>query len=411
MVVVYILNFIDRQILYMLLEDIKEELVLSDTQLGFLSGIAFAIFYSTLGLPIARYADRNSRSSVIAVALFVWSGMTALTSFSQSFWQLALARVGVGVGEAGCSPPAHSLISDLFPPQRRATALAIYAIGIPVGSGLGFFLGGWLGEFYGWRQAFLIVGLPGVLMAFLVHRFLHDPPRGATAPAKVEPTSDPGNGETIRDVAKFMWPIRSFRHIALAAALHGFYGYGSSAFLPSFFRRVHGMSQSEFGTYMAAILLTAGVLGTYLGGALTDKIGRRDRRWFLWLPALATLAGLPFSFLLYLYPDRQIAFLGLIPQTLLGLLYLGPTFAMTQSLVRPSMRALASAVLLLVINLIGLGLGPQFVGILSDLLAPRFGVESIRYALLFTVVGGAVWSSLHYCLGARYLRADLDAVS
>ena len=410
LVVVYVFNFIDRQILYMLLEDIKQDLDLSDTQLGFLGGIAFAIFYSTLGVPIARLADRSSRRSVIAGALFIWSGMTAVTGFAQNFWQLALARIGVGIGEAGCSPPAHSLVSDYFPPHRRATALAIYALGIPIGAGLGNLAGGWLREFYGWRNAFIIVGLPGVFLALFVRAFLREPPRGHfDAPASPEPEPGAESKESVFDVFRFMWGLRSFRHFSIAGSLHAFYGYGAGAFVPIFFRRVHEMSAAEVGSYLAAIAVTAGVLGTFLGGAIGDWVGARDRRWYMWVPGIATLASVPFNFAVYLNSDAHVAILLTAPAVILSSMYLGPTFAMTQSLVKPRMRAVASAVLLLILNLIGMGLGPQFVGILSDLLEPRFGVESIRYSLLFTIVTGAAWSALHYLWASRYLRRDLEA--
>ena len=406
LVVVYIFNFIDRQILYILLEDIKADLVLTDTQLGFLGGIAFAIFYSTLGVPIARLADRSSRRNVIAWAIFIWSGMTALTGLAGNFWQIAAARIGVGIGEAGCSPPAHSMVSDYFPPERRATALGIYALGIPIGAGLGYLAGGWLQEWYGWRRSFMIVGIPGIFMALFVRAFLREPPRGHFDPKSVQESE--AEQSSVADVFRFMGRLRSFGHMSFGAALHAFYGYGAAAFVPSFFRRVHGMEASELGSYLALLAFTGGVLGTYLGGALGDWIGARDKRWYMWLPGLATLATVPFSIATYLHPNPYVAlgvsFFGMI----LGSFWLGPTFAMTQTLVRPQMRAVASAVLLLIVNLIGLGLGPQTVGIVSDLFQARLGTESIRYALLVVVVTCATWSALHYLLAARHVRRDLQ---
>jgi MFS family permease len=404
LVVVYVFNFIDRSILSILLEDIKRTFDVSDTYLGFLSGIAFALFYTIMGIPIARWADRGSRTTIIALAIFIWSAMTAVTGLSRTFWQLAVARVGVGIGEAGCSPPAHSLISDYFPPERRATALSIYSLGIPIGGAIGFWAGGWLNEFFDWRVAFIVVGLPGCLLAVLVKLTLPEPPRGVREVVS-EDAGQTGTGEVFR----FMRSLPSFRHMAFGAALHAFYGYGASAFIAAFFIRSHGIPSGELGTWLAILGFTGGVGGVYLGGFLSDRLAVRDPRWHMWVPALATTIYIPFAFLLYLWPDGRTALVLSFPGSFLGGMYLGPTFAMTQSLVPPHMRATASALLLFVINLIGLGLGPQAVGILSDLLHAEFGVESLRYAMLSTVVIFAAWSVLHYALAARTLPQDLEA--
>ena len=404
LVVVYVLNFVDRSILSILLEDIKLAFDVSDTYLGFLSGIAFALLYTVMGIPIARWADRGSRTTIIALAVFVWSAMTAATGLARSFAQLAVARVGVGIGEAGCSPPAHSLISDYFPPERRATALAIYSLGIPIGGAVGFWAGGWLNEIFDWRVAFMVVGLPGCLLAVVVKLTLPEPPRAERAAPEANE-----DGEDLWAVLRFMRSMASFRHMAFGAALHAFYGYGASAFIAAFFMRSHGIPSGELGTWLALLGLTGGVAGTYLGGFLSDRLSIRDARWHMWVPALATLLYIPFAFLLYLWPDGRTALLLSFPGSFLGGMYLGPTFAMTQTLVRPHMRATASAILLFIINLIGLGLGPQAVGILSDLLRGEFGVESLRYAMLSVVVVFAAWSVIHYLLAARTLRADLKA--
>jgi len=404
LLLVYIFNFVDRQVVTILLEDIRREFDLSDSQLGFFGGTAFALFYSTLGIPIARWADRGVRRNIIALALAVWSLMTAFQGTARSFLVLAIARVGVGVGEAGCSPPAHSMIADYFPPERRATALGFYAMGIPIGSAIGLMLGGWVTENIGWREAFMIVGLPGLALAVLVRATLKEPIRGY-----YDPPTKPVPQDSILDVARFLMARRSFVHLAFAGSLHAFYGYGAASFVAPFFQRVHAFAPAELGMWLGLISLTTGVAGTFLGGYVADRIAIRDVRWYAWLPGLATVAALPFVFLYYLWPDRYIALaLGMAP-SLLGGMYLGPTFAITQAMVPPRMRAQASAVLLLVLNLIGLGLGPQFVGLASDLLRPTFGEESLRWALLATVAGGAAWATLHYFLGARTLAKDLEA--
>jgi predicted MFS family arabinose efflux permease len=397
--VVYVLNFVDRQILSILAEPIRLELSFSDTALGLLTGPAFAIFYTFAGIPIARWADVGVRRSIIALALLIWSGMTAVTAAAATFTQLALARIGVGVGEAGCSPPAHSLLSDIFPADKRATALAVYSLGIPIGGALGSFAGGWLGELYGWRMAFLLVGLPGVALALVVRLTLREPPRVAYH----------GPRETVGRVFGFIMRRPSFVHMSLGAALHAFYGYGATAFVPAFLMRVHAFELSELGTWLFAIGLTTGVLGTFLGGAISDRLARGDVRWYMHLPAYSSLLGIPFTLLFYLWPDPRVALLLSVPASLLGPIYLAPTFAMTQTLVKPHMRAVASSILLFIINLIGLGLGPLFVGFLSDWLKPDFGIDSIRYALLSTVVVGSAWSAFHYMIAARTLREDLLA--
>ena len=405
LVVVYVFNFIDRSILSILLEPIKEEFHVSDTYLGFLSGIAFAAFYTLMGIPIARWADTGKRTRIIALAIFVWSGMTALTGAARSFAQLAMARVGVGVGEAGCSPPAHSLISDYYPPEKRATALAIYALGIPIGSGIGNLTGGWINEWFDWRTAFVVVGLPGVALAVLVHFTLPEPVRGvyddlATRSAKKKP---------VREVLGFIWGLRSFRHMSFASALHSFYAYGVAAFIAAFFMRSHALSSGELGTWLAVIGCTGGVAGTFLGGYLSDRLSVSDVRWQMWVPAVATAISMPFAFLVYLWPDGRTALLLSFPGALLGGMWMGPVFAATQTLVPPIMRATASAILLFVINIIGLGLGPQGTGIVSDLLEPAYGIESLRYSLLGVVVLFSSWSVFHFYMASRTFAEDLKA--
>jgi MFS family permease len=402
LLVVYVSNFIDRSILTILLEPIRQEFNPSDTALGFLSGIAFGIFYATLGLPIARWADRGSRRNIIALALTAWSVMSALCGLVQSFTQLVIARIGVGVGEAGCSPPAHSLIADFFPPERRGTALSIYALGIPIGSAFGLAFGGWIAQFFGWRMAFLVVGLPGLLLALVVRFTLREPPRGLSEPASADPRPPPPIGQVMR----YMWSLKSFRHLSIAAALHGFVGYGVGAWNGAFFIRSHHLGLGEIGSYLALIGITAGALGTFSGGNLGDRLAPRDLRWYLWVPGIATIVAVPFSFGVYLSPGYTGALLFALLPTMLGAMWLGPTFSLTQGLAPLRMRALASAFMLFVLNIIGLGLGPWGVGILSDLLSDAYGEESLRYALLATAMIN-VWSALHYFLASRTLRADL----
>ncbi|MEK9820119.1 MAG: MFS transporter, partial [Pseudomonadales bacterium] len=401
LVVVYTFNFIDRQILSILLEPIKQDLGLSDSALGMLTGFAFALFYATLGIPIARFADRGNRRNLIALALTIWSGMTALSGLAQNFWHLLLARIGVGVGEAGCSPPAHSMIADYFPAENRATALGIYSLGIPFGILFGFIAGGWLNEFFGWRVAFFVVGIPGVLLALLVRYTLREPPRGM-AEGRVAEVEQP----TVMETFRFLWSKRSFRHMAVGGGLTAFVGYGVVTWVPSFLIRSYGMSTGDVGTYLGLILGIPGGIGIALGGYLADRYGARDTRWYLWVVAVALIACVPLSFGVYLSATAFASLMFLIIPILLGNFYQATTFSQTQGLVSLRMRSVAAAVLLFILNIIGLGAGPQAVGILSDVLQPQYGDESLRYALLILSLVN-VWSAYHYYLAGKYLKDDL----
>ena len=401
---VYIVNFVDRQIFSILIEPIKQEIELSDTQLGLLGGIAFALFYTFAGIPIARWADVGNRKNIVALAILIWSGMTMMTSTAKSFGGLLLARVGVGIGEAGCSPPIHSMISDYFPESKRATALATYAMGIPIGGAIGTLAGGWIGEYYGWRMAFLLVGCPGILLSAVVYFTIREPLRGLQQAAE---TKAPAEQIPLLETIRFMWSLRSFRHLSFAGSLHAFVGYGVALFLPSFFMRIHGYGLAETSTYLFLIGLT-GILGTYLGGYLGDRFGQKDKRWYMLFPGVATFLSVPFAFFFYTTEDPVLALVLAVPGAILGPMYLGPTFGMTQTLVPPQMRATASALLLFVLNLIGLGLGPVFAGALSDFFAEDYGVDAIRYSLLILAVAGNLWSALHYYLASRTLREDMS---
>lgn len=405
LVVVYVFNFIDRSILGILVEPIKQDLGVNDTMMGFLGGIAFATFYTFLGIPIARMADKGSRRNVLAVCLALWSGATALCGFAQSFFQLLAARIGVAVGEAGGSPPSHSMISDMFPADKRATALAIYALGIPIGTMLGNLGGGWINEALDWRSAFFVVGLPGLMLSLIVRFTLKEPPRGAAEGLELINDDAP----PVKEVFKYLWARRSFRLMALGGSLHAFVGYGVSYWIPAMFNRSHGLTTSEMG--MALFYLGfAAIAGTFLGGYLGDKMSRRDIRWYLWLPGLATLISIPFSAFVYLYATPYTALWVLAVPYFLGAYYLGPTFALTQGLVGLRMRALASSILLFILNIIGLGLGPQFTGIASDVLnaTTSLGADSLRWALVLSLVFNVV-SAILYLMAGRTLQEDMDA--
>jgi predicted MFS family arabinose efflux permease len=380
-----------------LLESIKRDMELSDTVMGFLTGTVFAIFYSVLGVPIARWADRWVRRSIVAIGLALWSGMTAASGLAQNLSQLAIARIGVGVGEAALSPPAHSLLADYFPPERRATALSVYAMGIHVGILFGLTVGGWLDDHYGWRVAFLAVGLPGVALALLVRWTVKEPPRGEHAPAP-----------PVAEVFRFLWRLPSFRQAAFATALTAFAGYGFANWAPTFLRRVHELSSTEAGNLGYAIGI-GGAIGSLVAGLLADRLGRRDARFWLWVPACAALGPLPFTLIFLFHGDPGAALWWLLPGLAIAAWYQGPVFATVQTLAPAGMRSVAAGVLLLVINLVGLGLGPPTVGWLSEHAFADRGVEAVRYSLAAVLVVMGAWSCLHYLLAARTLREDLRA--
>lgn len=398
---VYSFNFIDRQLLVILQESIKLEMGLSDAQLGLLSGFSFAIFYVSFGIPIARLADRSVRRNIVAIALAVWSGMTALSGFAQNYLQLLLARIGVAVGEAGGSPPAHAIISDIFEGERRATALAVYSMGINIGVLFGFLLGGWINEFYGWRTAFIVVGMPGVVLALLLRLLVAEPVRGM-AEGKVATVETPA----LRATLKLLWSRRSFRHLSFACGLHAFITYGAGNFVPSLFQRLHDISTGELGTWLALASVAGGV-GTFLGGYLSDRLGRNDKRWYQWVPGVTTILTIPFTCFIYLTSNTELALAANFVTQMFFSAYLAPNLAMTHALVGLRMRALSSAILFFVLNLVGLGLGPLFIGWVSDLLQPSLGNESIRFAMVYVIPAMSVWSAVHYLLAARTIREDL----
>lgn len=405
----YVFNFIDRQIISILLEPIKEDLQVSDTAMGFLTGTAFALFYATLGIPIARWADSWVRRTIIAMGTALWSAMTAASGLAQSFFQMSLARIGVGVGEAALSPPAHSLLADYFPVERRATALGIYSMGIHIGILFGVVAGGWLDEFWGWRMAFMVVGLPGLLIAALVRWTVREPRRGA----QEGPTH--GGGEdampAVGEVVGFLWSRRSFRHLSFATSLCAFAGYSFANWAPTFLRRVHEMSSGELGTKYGIVLGVGGAIGSVLAGLIADRLGRRDLRWWLWVPAFAGFGPIPFVMAFFILPDPDLALTCIFPGLIIAAMYQGPVFSTVQTLVHVRMRAVASGVLLFIINIIGLGLGPQTVGLLNDYVFFEHGDEAIRYSLPLVFIVTGVWAALHFLLGARALRQDLSARS
>lgn len=406
---VYALNFIDRQILVILQESIKADMDLSDTQLGLLTGFAFAVFYVSVGIPIARWADIGNRRNIISIAIAVWSAMTALSGLTNNFFQLLLARIGVGVGEAGGSPPAHSIISDYYPPEQRGTAMSFYSTGVYIGVLLGFLIGGWINHTFGWRMAFLVVGLPGILVALLVRLTLREPVRGQSDKVKMAPGTL-NQGAKFSETMATLWGLKSFRYFSIGTGLAAFISYGTGNFLPSFLIRTHGFSSLEVGTSLALIAGFGGGIGTFLGGYLADKLAVRDIRWYMWIAALPVFVNMPLLLLALFSSNATLVLVFLFFATMSGAFYLGPAIATTHTLLSPRMRAMGSAVLFLILNLIGLGLGPLFVGFLSDLLTPTYGEHSLRYALAITAFV-AVLAALCFAMAANRLPEDLQQQS
>ena len=405
--VVALFNYIDRTILSIMQVALKRDLHLSDTQLGALTGASFALFYTTLALPIARLADRVARKYVLTAALAVWSLMTAASGLAMSYATLLACRVGVAVGEAGCVPSTHSMISDLFPRERRALAMAVWGLALPLGFMLGFAFGGKLTAALGWRHTFMVVGLSGVALAPVMLLFLKEPPRGrfeaapARAPAK----------RSIRASLLLLWRIRAFRYLAMGEALQAWAQYGMVSWNAPFYSRAHAMPLSELATWLALITGFGGAAGTFLGGALAERLARRDVRWYMRTPAIAALLTAPFALVQYFAGDVRVSLAAaVIPATMVNV-YLAPGNAVSQSLAPPDMRAFTSAVFVLVVNLVGLGLGPTVVGALSDLLAARFGLgeaAALRYALS-TVAVPAVAAAALFWRSSVHLEAELPA--
>lgn len=408
LIVAYTFNFLDRQILGILAGPIKADLGLTDSQLGLMGGLAFALFYTGLGIPVAWLADRWSRTWIMTGALALWSGFTALCGFATGFWSLFLARMGVGIGEAGGVAPAYSLIADYFPKTQRARALAAYSFGIPIGSALGILFGGLIAHAIDWRAAFIIVGLAGVAFAPIFRLIVKEPRRGAQdepviapAPTIVEQApAAPSPGAIALLVRK-----PSFWLISLGAAASSVCGYGVAFWLPSFFERSLGMSLVDRSLFLGVITLVGGVIGVWAGGWLGDRLGPKRPAAYLLVPAAAFLIALPCFFMAIQTQSLVLAFfLFIIPQGL-NLAWLGPVITAVQHLVPVAQRSVASACFLFVNNLIGLGLGTWYFGAVSDALTPRFGDESLRYAIYSGLAFYLVASAL-FIVGSRRLKHD-----
>lgn len=415
--IIYTLNFLDRQVVSILAEPIKNDLKLADWQLGLMTGFAFAFLYTILGLPIARISERANRPLLIGCAVAIWSGFTALCGLAQNFWQLVLARVGVGVGEAGCSPPAMSLIADYAPKEQRASALAVYLMGAPVGGLLGMAMGGVVADHWGWRAAFLVAGAPGLVVALLAGLTLVEPRKRLTQEQRVSVQEQaPPLKEALKEFAR----SRTYWFVVSAVTMKAFISYGTTAFIGSFFFRNHadelaslsasvGLQSAGFlGLALGLVTGLVGAFGTWGGGHLADRLGKNDLRGYMVLPAVGAIVAIPFSLTALSVDSLPLALAIFVIPSLLNAVWQGPAYATIQGLVQPRTRATATAVLLFVANLVGLGLGPLIVGIMSDVISNALGGDpaaSVRWSLIVVALFGLPCGLLFW--GARkHIRAE-----
>jgi predicted MFS family arabinose efflux permease len=381
----YTFNFIDRTIIATIGQAIKVDLKITDTQLGLLGGLYFALLYTLLGVPIARLAERYSRVNIITAAIVIWSGFTALCGTAHNFATLAMYRFGVGIGEAGCSPPAHSLISDYFEPKKRASALSVYAFGIPLGTMIGAVAGGWLAQNFSWRIAFMLVGLPGVIIALAIRLVIKEPPRGHSEPdphplspedLSVEVSEPPHSKETAFSLANEfseMWAVTKtlfgkwpVLHMVLGLTIASFAGYGAGQFAPPYFLRNFDLNYAQVGLITGLVGGFSAGLGTLVGGFLTDRLSKRSPAWYSLTPAIGLAICTPIYVIAYLQPTWQTAAMILLVPGIFHYTYLGPTFGVVQNMVETRRRATATAILLFFTNLLALGGGPPFTGWVID---------------------------------------------
>jgi predicted MFS family arabinose efflux permease len=397
-------SLIDRNILGILLEDIKQDLQVSDTQIGLLTGPAFAVTNAIAGIPLARLADRVSRRAILAWGLAAWSVLTAIQGLTRSFPALLMTRIGVGIGEASTGPAAHSLISDYFPPDRRASAISLYTLGGHLGVWLAFLVGGWLSDLYSWRVALVAVGVPGIVLSLLVGFSVREPERGA-----IEGRRDSGGAVPMMEVVRVLGRKPTFRHLTMALPLFVCASYVLAIWGPPFLIRVHGLTKTQIGLYFGLVVGLSGGVGSVLGGFLSDRLAHLDLRWYARLPAMAALVAIPFCAGFLLWPDPWVAMVFLVPTVLLTAVSIAPLWAANQAIAPLRMRATAYAIIHLGISAIAGGLAPQIVGILNDQLASRLGDEAIRYSL-FLILFTNLWGAFHGLMAARRLPEDLTQV-
>lgn len=397
---IYALNHLDRSIFSILLQSIKADMQLSDTALGLVGGLAFVLFYATLGVPIAYLADRYSRRNIITLGLSVWSLMTVLAGLVANVWQLALARFLMGAGEACGTAPSNSMLSDLYDKDRRPLALSVLTSGSTIGIFVGFVAGGWINEIYGWRIAFVAAGAPGLIVAMLFYWTVEEPRRGA---------SDQGSPSLVADTfshtIRFLVHARTYRFVLIGACVAAIHMYAIIIWGPAFLQRVHHLSSGEVGSVLGVARGPVGILGIFAGGLLAERLGRQDERWRIWVPALGIILSVPAEAMYLLSRTLWLAVAGMMLSTFFTAMHLGPLYAILMNVARVRMRAVATATFMLFANLVGQTIGPFGIGYLNDALTPQFGDQAIRYSLLvgtcFALIGGLLIGN-----GAQYVASD-----
>jgi MFS family permease len=398
----YLFNYLDRWVLSILVVDVKEEFGVSDAWMGFLLGPAFAVFYTLLGLPIAKLADRYSRRLIISVAFVTWSLMTAVSGLSRSAAELTAARVGVGIGEAGGTAPTHALLADYFPPERRAFAFGIFQQGVYLGQLVGLVGGAAIATSLGWRMTFIVFGLAGIAGAALLYFTVREPQRGRFDP-KPQQTQEP---PAIREVFSYLWRRPSFRAISIGAGIASFGGTGFGSWMPTLLERTLEMSKTDIGLQYGSVTAVSASLGALAAGKITDVMSRRDSRWLMWVPAFSVISSLPFLIGQALAPTPNFALVMAVPSGLLGGGWAPAVYAAVQQLAPARMRAVGASIIVLFITLLGQGAGPFAIGLLNDAFESRFGVNAIRASMTLLLstyliaAVGLVW-------GARSLRRDI----
>ena len=399
--VIYALNYLDRNIFSIVLQSIKEDLLLSDTALGLLGGLVFALFYATLGIPIAWLADRYSRRNIITIGLSVWSLMTVLTGMVTNLWQLAVTRFLMGAGEACGNPPSNSMVADLYGKDRRSMALSVLISGSTIGVFLGYLLGGWINEFYGWRVVYFVAGLPGLCIALLFWLTVREPRRGAAETGKPSLSVS-----SFRETMLFFARSKTYLFVVIGGCMMAVHIFGNGIWYPAFLQRVHGLESGEIGTYLAMARGPIGVLGIFTGGWLADRLGRRDERWRVWVPAYGCLLAAPAELVFLCSDTLWVAITGMIAAGFFTAVHGGPIYAIVLAVAKVRMRAMATAIFLLCGNIIGQTLGPLGIGYLNDVLTPSLGGLAIRYSLLLGPVSG-VLAFILIGMGSRYVVRDI----
>jgi predicted MFS family arabinose efflux permease len=397
-------SWVDRQVFSIVLESMKHEMRFSDTQLGLLGGIAFGLFYAAVGLPIAAYADRLNRRNIISGAVLLWSVMTSFCGLASGFGSLFLTRMGVGIGEAGGSAPSQSLLSDYFPPEKRAFAMGVFFSHVPLGYVIAYALGAWSNVSLGWRGTFIAFGIPGLLLAMLVRLTVRELPRGYSERVRV-----PRAAPTLPEAIRYFLSRPSLRHLPMVGAAHGIGAFGAAVWMPAYFMRVHSMTVVEVGASLALIMGVVGLLGTLAGGYLSDLLVKKtgDARWYMWLPAIMLVTSIPFTILMYSSASPVVALAFYVVPALANHMLLGPVTASMQNLAGTRRRALVAAFYLFLVNLVAMGLGPFIVGALSDTFQAAWGNASLRYTLLVLVSTTCAWASIHLLLAARTINQDI----